>query len=179
MRGNDSKGKSLNKRIKWRFPACEGSDRRTEISDHQPSFGGRTNWKHALHYGLKWPLSSIHHPESYLFIYTTVRPFILILIFEKWPLCSKSKLGHHFLGDISVPIDPNSMADLNLRSIKASEALKRAKDSYEAPVSKRGKQTIEVLEEEVELARAKTDDNTISEEVDWLVDPGTPSTRQT
>ena len=71
------------------------------------------------------------------------------------------------------------MADLNLRSIKASQALKRAKDCYDASVSKRGKQTIEVLEEEVELARTKTDDNAISEEVDWLVDPGTPSTRQT
>ena len=52
-------------------------------------------------------------------------------------------------------------------------------DCYEASVSKRGKKTIEVLEEEVELARTHTDDTNISEEVDWLVDPGTPSTRHT
>ena len=52
-------------------------------------------------------------------------------------------------------------------------------DWYETSVSKRGKQTIEVLEEEVELARVHTDDTHISEEVDWLVDPGTPSTRHT
>ena len=71
------------------------------------------------------------------------------------------------------------MAEMNPRSIKASKALKRAMECYEASVSKRGKQTIEVLEEEVELARTHTDDTNISEEVDWLVDPRTPSTRQT
>ena len=31
----------------------------------------------------------------------------------------------------------------------------------------------------MELSQARTDDNTISEEVDWLVDPGTPSTCHT
>ena len=97
MRRKYGKGKSSTKRFKRRMTTCEGLHGRTDNSDHSPSFGSSTIRQLALHYGLKWPLSSIHHPDSHLFIYTTARPFILILIFEKWPLCSKLKFGSRFL----------------------------------------------------------------------------------
>lgn len=136
MRGNYRKGKSFIQRIKWRLPACEGSDRQTEISDHQPSSSGRTIWRHSRHNGFKWLFGSIHHPDAHLFIYSTARPFTFIPSFARWPLCSKSRLGSRSLGDISVFLHLVSMADLDLHSIKASQALKRANDSYEASISK-------------------------------------------
>ena len=78
------------------------------------------------------------------------------------------KLVYLVFGKLTVLFCLHSMADHNLRSIKASQALKRAKDGYEASVSKRGKHKIEVLQEDVNKSRAQVDDSAINEDVDWL-----------
>ena len=71
------------------------------------------------------------------------------------------------------------MAKHNLHSAKATRELKWAKEGYEALFSKKGKKTIDFLQDEVNQAKATLDSRTMSEEVDWIADPGTPSTRAT
>ena len=178
QKDNRKSNRSL-QRIKWRSQACERIAQKKEISAYGPGIGGRFRRHVAMHHSIKWLSSGISRPITHHSIYEQPCYPILISNFTLWYLCSNSRFGSPLLGKLSALFYLASMADHNLCNIKASQALRRAKDFYEASVSKRGHQTIEVLQEEVDKSRARIDDSAISEEVDWLVDPGTPSTRNT
>ena len=121
-----------------------------------PALVGRSNGDlPCIITSIGYPAAFITPPPDILFMWIFGPSILFIplisLLVVHYP-CSKPRLYSAPLSYLSDLLYLKSMADINLRSIKASQALKRAKDSYEAFVSKWGKQTIESLKEEVELS---------------------------
>lgn len=71
------------------------------------------------------------------------------------------------------------MADASSRSRSASRDLQRAKEAFEKSTSQEGKRKIIGLEIYAREEENMLSDEQLSKEVDWIIDPGTPSTRET
>lgn len=71
------------------------------------------------------------------------------------------------------------MAPKGSRNESANRELKKAREAYETLVSTKGKKIIDEIEAEVNEEHERLDMQSIEEEIEWISDPGTPTTRAT